>query len=80
MEAKENYMLGIEKYVMPLIKASNKAKTHSTYEMRKVSAAKRAKKWKQLYVGTIKEYHAFIEEELQKIKRRNEKYARKHKH
>ena len=67
----------IMRRLMPIIKSAHKAKTHTTHEQRKVSSAKRCKKWKQINTRAIKEYHAFIEEELQKIKRRDLKHGRK---
>lgn len=63
-KTKGNYRKAINR-LLPTIKAQIKAKTHTTHEMRKISSAKRGKKWKQISVKAIKEYHAWIEEELQ---------------
>ena len=57
----------IDKRVRPIIMAAHKAKTHTKTEVRKVSSAKRAVKWRQINTKAIKDYHAWIEEELQKL-------------
>ena len=77
MEKRDPILDNIMRRLVPIIKSAHKAKTHTTHEQRKVSSAKRCKKWKQINTRAIKEYHAWIEEELQKLKGGAKAHGRK---
>ncbi len=62
-EKKGAYRSALER-IFPIIEAAHKAKKYSTWEMRKISSAKRCRKWRQINTAAIKEYHAWIGEEL----------------